>query len=583
MSGTGTSFSFGSVTGAGTYTVKATSGSGCTATMTGSSTITVNPAPTAYSVNGGGNYCPGGTGVNVGLSGSASGITYQLVFGATPVGTGVGGVSGTAISFGLQTAPGTYTVVASDDITGCTNSMTGYTTVGLNPLPTTYSVTGGGNYCAGGSGVHIGLSSSAAGVSYTLADSSGTIGTLTGTGGAIDFGYQTTGGAYTVSGTNTTTGCSVLMSGTAVVVVNPTVTPSVAVSDAAGDTICSGTYTLFTALPVNGGATPLYQWAINGTVVGVGSTYNYIPLNGDVVSVTMVSNANCAMPSSVIGSAAMTVQPKETPTVTASVAPGTEVCQGTSVTYSAAYTFGGNAPTFVWLKNGIAVSTASSFSYAPANGDNLYCVMTSNYNCRLENTASTSHIAMTVDAPVTPVVTISVNPGINIAAGEIVTLTANIVNAGPSPVITWLDNGVVIPGATGNTLTSVSFANGDSITCQVVSTGGCSGLTGFNSVTLHIANVGVIPVTLAGSNLTLIPNPNNGQFTIKGTVGSADEEVTLQVVNMIGQVIYNQKVMAHNGEINEKIQLTGNLANGMYLLNLQSASENRVFHFVIEQ
>ena len=583
MSGTGTSFSFGSVTGAGTYTVKATSGSGCTTTMTGSSTITVNPAPTAYSVNGGGNYCPGGTGVNVGLSGSASGITYQLVFGATPVGTGVGGVSGTAISFGPQTAPGTYTVVASDDITGCTNSMTGYTTVGLNPLPAAYSVTGGGNYCAGGAGVHVGLSSSAAGVSYSLAVSSGTISTLTGTGGSIDFGYQTTGGSYTVLGTNTTTGCSVLMSGTAVVVVNPTVTPSVAVSDAAGDTICSGTYTLFTALPVNGGTTPLYQWAINGTVVGVGSTYNYIPLNGDVVSVTMVSNANCAMPSSVIGSAAMTVQPKETPTVTASVAPGTEVCQGTSVTYSAAYTYGGNAPTFVWLKNGVAVSTASSFSYAPANGDNLYCVMTSNYNCRLENTASTSHIAMTVDAPVTPVVTISVNPGINIAAGEIVTLTANIVNGGPSPVITWLDNGVVIPGATGNTLTSVSFANGDSITCQVVSTGGCAGLTGFNSITLHVANVGVKPVTLAGSNLTLIPNPNNGQFTIKGTVGSADEEISLQVVNIVGQVIYNQKVMAHSGEINEKIQLTGNLANGMYLLNLQSTSENRVFHFVVEQ
>jgi len=100
---------------------------------------------------------------------------------------------------------------------------------------------------------------------------------------------------------------------------------------------------------------------------------------------------------------------------------------------------------------------------------------------------------------------------------------------------------------------------------------------------LHIANVGVKPVTLAGSNLTLIPNPNNGQFTIKGTVGSADEDVTLQVVNMIGQVIYNHKVMAHSGEINEKIQLTGNLANGMYLLNLQSTSENRVFRFVVEQ
>ncbi len=583
MDGTGTSFSFGSVTGAGTYTVKATSGSGCTSVMTGSSAVAINPLPAAYPVTGGGNYCPGGTGVNVGLSGSASGITYQLYVGATAAGTGVGGVSGTPITFGLQSAPGTYTVVASDDITGCTSTMTGYKIVGINALPATYSVTGGGNYCAGGAGEHVGLSSSAAGVIYNLSGPAGSISALTGTGGPLDFGYQTADGSYTVMGTNATTGCSIIMSGSATITVNPLVTPLVTVSNTAGDTICSGTYTLFTALSVNGGSAPTYQWTINGTFVGAGSTYNYIPLDGDVVSVTMVSNANCAMPSSATGSLTMTVQPKETPIITASIDPGTEVCMGTSVTYTASYTYGGTAPTFVWLKNGFAVSTASSFSYAPANGDNLYCVMTSNYNCRLENTASTSHIAMIVDAPVTPVVTISVNPGINIAAGEIVTLTANIVNAGPSPVITWLDNGVVIPGATGNTLTSVSFANGDSITCQVVSTGGCSGLTGFNSVTLHVANVGVKPVTVAGSNLTLIPNPNNGQFTIKGTVSSADEEVTLQVVNMIGQVIYNQKVMTHNGEINEKIQLTGNLANGMYLLNLQSASENRVFHFVVEQ
>jgi hypothetical protein len=550
--------------------------------MTGSSTITVNPAPTAYSVTGGGNYCPGGTGVNVGLSGSASGITYQLYVGTTATGGSLSGIPGSSISFGLQTTPGTYTIVGLDPATGCTNRMTGYTTVGLNPLPAAYSVTGGGNYCAGGAGADIGLSNSDPGISYTLYDSTAS-GTLTGTGSPLDFGYQLAGGTYSVVATNTTTGCSAIMSGTPSVTVNPAVTPVVTVTNGIGDTVCSGSYTTFTATPSNGGTTPAYQWAINGTVVGVGGAYSYIPLNGDAVSVTMTSNAACATPASVTGYEIMTVFAKETPTITATVSPGTAVCQGTSVTYTAAYTYGGASPVFTWLKNGTAISTASSFSYIPSNSDNVYCVMTSDYNCRLVNSATTGHFVMNVAEPMTPVVTISANPGANVGAGEIVTLTANIVNGGPSPVITWLDNGVVIPGATSNTLTSVSFANGDSITCQVVSSGSCSGLIGFNSITMHVANVGVKPVTLAGTNLTLIPNPNNGQFTIKGTVGSADEEVTLQVVNMVGQVIYNQKVMAHNGEINEKIQLSGNVANGMYLLNLQSFSEKRVFHFVIEQ
>ena len=81
-----------------------------------------------------------------------------------------------------------------------------------------------------------------------------------------------------------------------------------------------------------------------------------------------------------------------------------------------------------------------------------------------------------------------------------------------------------------------------------------------------------------------MPNPNSGLFTLKGTLGTAvDEEVTIEVTDMIGQVIYNKKVLVSGGRINEQVQLNNGLANGMYLLNLQSASDNKAFHFVIEQ
>ena len=81
----------------------------------------------------------------------------------------------------------------------------------------------------------------------------------------------------------------------------------------------------------------------------------------------------------------------------------------------------------------------------------------------------------------------------------------------------------------------------------------------------------------------LIPNPNNGQFTLKGTVGGNNEEYTIEVVNMLGQVIYTHNTTSRNSEINEHIQLDGNVANGMYLLNMRSATENTVLHFVIAQ
>jgi len=52
---------------------------------------------------------------------------------------------------------------------------------------------------------------------------------------------------------------------------------------------------------------------------------------------------------------------------------------------------------------------------------------------------------------------------------------------------------------------------------------------------------------------------------------------------MLGQSVYKEKVMTHEGVINEKIQLSSSVANGMYILNLQSGVQNTVFHMVIEQ
>lgn len=93
-----------------------------------------------------------------------------------------------------------------------------------------------------------------------------------------------------------------------------------------------------------------------------------------------------------------------------------------------------------------------------------------------------------------------------------------------------------------------------------------------------------VVVSVVPASISLLPNPNKGTFTVKGTVGSVnDEEVTLEVTDVLGQVIYKSKVTAQNGRINETVTLNNTLANGMYILNVQSGSEQKVFHFVIEQ
>ncbi|MCD6012785.1 MAG: hypothetical protein K0Q79_2647 [Flavipsychrobacter sp.] len=139
--GAGTSISFGMFTTLGTYTAVATNTvNACTSNMTGSAVINAAAGITSYTVTGTGSYCSGGAGVNVGLSGSTSGISYQLFLGSTAVGSPVIG-TGSAISFGLQTTAGTYTVVGTNTSTGCFGTMTGSAVITIDPLPNAYLVT----------------------------------------------------------------------------------------------------------------------------------------------------------------------------------------------------------------------------------------------------------------------------------------------------------------------------------------------------------------------------------------------------------------------------------------------------------
>ena len=70
--------------------------------------------------------------------------------------------------------------------TNCTATMTGSVTVTVDPLPAVFTVTGGGSYCSGGSGVAVGLSNSESGVNYQLFNGASPVGSpVAGTGSAI--------------------------------------------------------------------------------------------------------------------------------------------------------------------------------------------------------------------------------------------------------------------------------------------------------------------------------------------------------------------------------------------------------------
>ena len=356
--------------GVGSAIISYTIANGCAALFP----FAVNPLPVSFTVLGGGNYCAGGPGERITLDGSSTGNMYQLYMGGVISGAPISG-SGVPIDFGLITTPGTYTVIAEDFATGCTANMSSGAIITVNPLPSAYTVTGGGGYCAGGAGAAIHLTSSDIGVSYQLFNGgtavSGSL--LAGTGAPLYFGLHTAG-YYTVTGANVHTGCSSNMAFGTTVTVIPDVVAYTTLSALPGDTVCAGTPVAFTAMPFNGGPVPHYQWRVNGVPIGTDSAgVTYTPSNFDVISVNLSSSATCATPTDTLTSRILTVNPYPGP-----ITGNTHICQGATATLNDTTTGGtwASSDPSIALIATIGVSTGGITGIAAGNAVISYIPVT---------------------------------------------------------------------------------------------------------------------------------------------------------------------------------------------------------------
>lgn len=380
--GLGSALDLGSQTVAGNYTVIARNAYfGCTTSMIGSVTVTVNPLPTTVSMTGGGGFCDGGVGVPVGITSSVFGTYYQLYRGSTAIGTPVAGI-GMSLDFGPQATAGAYTVIATDSASpGCPRTMSGTSNVYVYPSPTVYNVTGGGSYCDGGYGLHVGLNGSNTGISYKLYHGTLPRTTLPGTGAPLDFGLQVPGGIYTVYAVNSVYGCSAYMADSAVISLIPVVHPTVTIVPSKGNTICLGQTDSFVAHAGFPGPGVSFVWDVNGAFAAYGPSFNYYPFNGDIIHVRMVSDATCAVPTVLDATTTMIVKDKIIPTVVVNAFPSTTIINGTTVTMSAVVVNPGVTPTFQWYLNGSAVPGATTNTFITSSFSNQDSISCKVYGC----------------------------------------------------------------------------------------------------------------------------------------------------------------------------------------------------------
>jgi len=283
--------------------------------------------------------------------------------------------------------------------------------------------------------------------------------------------------------------------------VNPVVAPTVSITANPAGTICAGTNITFTATPANGGTTPSYQWQVNGSNVGTNqNTFSSSTLqNGDVVTVILTSSDPCANPvAATSNSITIQVNPALVPTASITAAPTGAICAGTSVTFTATITNGGNTPSYQWQVNGANVGTNQNTftSTTLQNGDVVTVILTSNALCASPVTATSNGITMQVNPVVTPTVSITANPSGQICPGANVTFTATPVNGGTTPAYDWQVNGVST-GTNQNTFSSATLQDGDVVTVVLTSNAAC--LTTATAVSNAVTIDYFPPVTLTVS------------------------------------------------------------------------------------
>ncbi len=388
--------------------------------------ITITPTPPTPTITPGGptTFCAGGS-VTL-TSSSASGNQWFLN------GDPIGGSTSQAY---VATASGDYTVQVTTS--GCSGGVSAPTTVTVNPIPATPTVTPGGptTFCTGGS------------VTLTSSNATGNQWYLNGNpiGGATNQTYvATASGAYTV--TVTTTGCISAPSAPTVVTVNPIpATPTI--TPGGPTTFCAGGSVTLTSSGAVGN-----QWFLNGNPIGGAVNQTYVATASGDYSVTVTLSGCTGDPSAPV---AVTVNPiPATPTIT----PGgpTTFCAGGSVTLTSSSASGNQ-----WYLNSNPIGGATNQTYI-ATASGAYTVTVTTTGCTSAPSAPT---VVTVNPiPATP--TITPGSGTTFCAGDSVTLTSSSATGNQ-----WLLNGNPIGGATAQQY--VATASGDYTV--TVTTNGCTG------------------------------------------------------------------------------------------------------------
>jgi gliding motility-associated-like protein len=485
------------VGGAGIYTLTATHPvTGCSAT----STVEVLPSagtPTGAVGAVTGSITCSNTSLTISVNSGISPLTYSW--------TGPGSIASPTSSATSVSSGGTYTVT----ITNTASCSQSYPVV----VPTnTTPVTAGASLAVSGSSItcttnSLSLNATPTGIPYVYSWS----------GPAILSGSNTanpvvgSGGNYTVTVTNSVTGCSGVSGTTNVSVPTNTAFPTLNLSASSITTTCGNPTTTVTASS-NADPDATYSWnaPASGTISNAAA--NSPTLGGSGIFTVVATNTVNGCSSSV-GTVSVSAD-TNTPTFTLSDNSVTITC-------------------FVPTPSVTLTSTVSNLTYSwtppPASGANIASATftaAGNYTCIITNTVNNC----STNIPVVSVVTDTVVPAVTVTAPASITCASTTVNVSASSVpsavtYTWSGNGIL--GSANNSSITVNAPGVFSV--SVTDTGnGCANNTvtvevGTNTLTPALSvNATQTVLTCSQNSSTLTANPSGAVWTLPGGNTSAN-------------------------------------------------------------
>ncbi len=253
-------------------------------------------------------------------------------------------------------------------------------------------------------------------------------------------------------------------------------------------------------------------------------------------------------------------------TVTAIVSPsGTvQACKGEPEILTAN---AGIGYTYQWFKNGNLIIGATSMSYSVTKPANYQVQVNIPDGCFALSEAT--------------FVAVGAAPNANISAPNGTSLCAVVklkINYNAANSYQWYKDDALIPGATNY----LYFATtpGDYFCVVTNISNGCERTSA--TLTVTACKEGEI-VDEAKEEMDVYPNPAMSEFTVELAINSLENVATIQLFNIMGELIYNTNSTVKNGLIAEHIALENTVPGGLYIVKVLVGNKEYTKQLVVQK